>query len=174
MSDLRYPIGPFQKKPSISSQERDALIAHIAEVPVKLRAAVRSLSEPQIDTPYRPGGWSVRQVIHHVADSHMNSYIRFKLAATETDPPIKTYQEALWAELPDARTAPVEHSLALIDALHFRWALHLRTLDEIDFRRTMIHPANGVTTVDDLVQLYGWHGRHHTAHISELRARMGW
>ncbi|HLI30711.1 MAG TPA: putative metal-dependent hydrolase, partial [Terriglobia bacterium] len=146
----------------------------IEEVPARLRAAVKGLSDAQLDTPYREGGWTVRQVVHHLADSHMNSYVRFRLALTESEPTIKTYDQTRWAELRDARTAPVEPSLALLESLHKRWVLLLKSLEAADFSRTFRHPDRGTMTLDQNLALYAWHGRHHVAHITSLRERMGW
>jgi hypothetical protein len=172
-ADLRYPIGRFQRRDSVSESERRALVDAIAEAPAKLRAAVAGLGEQQLDTPYRPGGWTVRQVVHHVPDSHMNAFVRFKLALTEDEPTIKTYEEARWAELADAK-APIEPSLALLDNLHKRWIVLLNSLAPSDWPRTLRHPELGVLTLDGIVQLYAWHGRHHVAHITSLRERNGW
>ncbi|TSA15842.1 putative metal-dependent hydrolase [bacterium] len=174
MTDVRYPVGKFSPKPTISDSERNALIQEIADTPAKLREAVRKLSQEQLDTPYRPGGWTVRQVVHHVPDSHLNSYIRFKLAVTEDQPTIKPYKEHLWAELVDAKSSPIEPSLTLLESLHHRWAIFLRSLGAADFAKTVIHPENGIMNLDRLLQLYAWHGQHHVAHITALRERMGW
>lgn len=145
----------------------------IAELPAKLRAAVAGLNEKQIDTPYREGGWTVRQTVHHVADSHMNSFIRFRLALTEDNPTICAYNEALWAEIPDA-TEPIEISLTLLDSLHRRMYVMLRAFKQEDWKRTLVHPENGVMTLDQMLGLYAWHSKHHVAHVTELRKRMGW
>jgi uncharacterized damage-inducible protein DinB len=174
MTDLRYPIGKFEFKETITDQQRLEYIRQISETPAKLRAAVNGLNEQQLNTPYRDGGWMVKQVVHHIADSHMNAYIRFKLALTEQEPPIKTYEEQLWAELTDARDASIETSLSLLESLHTRWAMFLRSLTPEDFNRTFIHPQQGVRKLSMLLQLYAWHGRHHVAHITSLRERMGW
>lgn len=174
MSDLRYPVGKFVPKPALSDTERIALIQEIAETPAKLREAVRNLSQEQLDTPYRPGGWTVRQVVHHLPDSHLNSYVRFKLAVTEDQPTIKPYKEQLWAELVDAKSSPVEPSLTLLESLHHRWVVFLRSLSTADFAKTLNHPENGLMNLDRLLQLYAWHGRHHVAHITALRSRMSW
>jgi hypothetical protein len=174
MIDLRYPIGPFKYEGTLSSDGRDRLIAQIEEAPAKLRAAVDGLTGEQIDTPYRPGGWTVRQVVHHLPDSHLNSYVRFKLALTEHTPTIKPYDEASWAELEDARTAPIELSLALLESLHRRWVLMLRSMAAADFERTFNHPELGLVSLDKNVALYAWHGRHHVAQITSLRERMRW
>jgi hypothetical protein len=172
--DLRYPIGEYVAKTTLTPAERSEAIARIAEAPKRMREAVGGLSGGQLDTPYRPGGWTVRQVAHHVPDSHMNAFIRLKLALTENEPTIKPYEEQLWAQLPDARETPVEVSLALLDFLHLRWGILLRALQPSDFARRLVHPANGVMTVDNLVHHYAWHGQHHVAHITSLRQREGW
>jgi hypothetical protein len=172
--DLQYPIGRFDWRGQNSADDRRRLIDAIDQTPANLRAAVEDLSEQQVDTPYRPGGWTVRQVTHHVPDSHMNAYIRFRLALTEEEPTIKPYDESRWAELADARTAPVETSLALLEALHLRWAMLLRSLSEADFGRQFRHPEMGVVSLDKNLALYAWHGRHHVAHVMFLRERMGW
>ena len=174
MSDLRYPIGRFRPVTSLTPAERVTCIEQIAAAPEGLRRAVQGLDDRQLDTPYRPGGWTVRQVVHHVPDSHLNAYTRFKLACTEESPAIKTYDEARWAELAEARTAPIDVSLDLLTLLHRRWVLFLRTLGPADFARTVRHPEWGAPTVDFLLAQYAWHGRHHTAHITSLRDRMGW
>lgn len=174
MEDLQYPIGKFSPKGQISDSERREMIRQIEETPKRLREAVNGLSDQQLDTPYRPGGWTVRQVVHHLPDSHLNSYIRFKLAITENHPTIKPYEQHLWAELPEAKSAPIEMSLTLMDALHFRWVLFLKNLKTEDFAKTLNHPESGLMNLDRLLQLYAWHGRHHVAHITSLRKRMGW
>lgn len=173
MSDLRYPIGKFQEE-NVTPQRRSELIAAIANTPVKVRAAVLGLNETQLDTPYREGGWTVRQVVHHLPDSHMNAYIRLKWTLTEDEPTIKAYEEKLWAELPEASTAPLEISLALLEALHRRWIMQWLTLAPADFSRMWRHPQHGLRSLDWLLQIYAWHGAHHTAHITALRDRMGW
>jgi hypothetical protein len=172
--DLRYPIGQFQYDGPHTDEQRQRLIDQIAETPTRLRAAVEGLSPQQLDTPYRPGGWTVQQVVHHLPDSHLNSYIRFRLALTEDEPTIKPYYEERWAELDDARHAPIDISLALLEALHHRWVLLLRSLRTQEFARTFIHPELGLVSLDMNVSLYAWHGRHHVAHITSLRRRMGW
>ena len=172
--DLRYPVGEYVSKTSLAPNERAQLIDQIAEAPKRLREAVSGLTGSQLDTPYRPGGWTVRQLVHHVPDSHMNSYVRLKLALTENQPTIKPYEEQLWAELPDSRETPIEASLALLDLLHLRWVILLRALKPEEFARQLTHPANGPMTVDNLVHLYAWHGRHHVAHVTSLRQREGW
>ena len=174
MTDPRYPIGKFDYEGPPSEAQRKKLIDDIAHAPAALRAAIRGLSPQQLDTPYRDGGWTVRQVAHHVPDSHMNAYIRFKLALTEDEPTIKPYMEDRWAELPDTRSTPLEVSLALLDALHDRWVRLLRSLQPQDWQRTFRHPELGVMPLEKTVAMYAWHGRHHVAHITELRKRMGW
>jgi hypothetical protein len=171
--DLRYPIGKFERPAAITPELRTEWIDTIAAAPARYRAAVAGLSEAQLDTPYRPDGWTVRQVIHHVADSHMNSFIRFRLALTEDEPAVKPYDEAKWALLKDAGE-PVEVSLQLIDSLHHRWVVMLRSLDASAFSRTMRHPEMGVFDLNFLCALYAWHSRHHEAHITGLREREGW
>jgi len=172
--DLSYPIGRYEAEETIDEGRRARLIAEIAEAPVQLRLALTGLSEEQLDTPYRPGGWTVRQVVHHLADSHMNAYIRFKLGLTEAAPLIKTYDEKRWAEMPDARTGDVATSLALLDSLHRRWVRCLESLDAQAFRSTLRHPDLGLVSLDRMLGLYAWHGRHHVAHITSLRERMSW
>jgi len=173
--DLRYPVGRWEMPSGeLTANQRSELIAQIAETPARLRQAVEGLTEEQLDTPYRPGGWSVRQVAHHVPDSHLNSYARFKLALTENEPTIKTYHEDLWAELADSRATPVEVSLALLESLHHRWVILLRSIGDADWSRKLRHPEVGTITLDQLLTLYGWHGRHHVAHVTSLRQRLGW
>jgi uncharacterized damage-inducible protein DinB len=170
MTDLRYPVGKFQPEPELNDVSRQNLMRQIAEAPAKLREATKGLTEEQLDTPYRPGGWTVRQVVHHIPDSHMNAYIRFKLAVTEDEPLIRTYEEQLWAELPEAKSAEIELSLSLLDALHRRWVLFLRDLGPEMFTRKLRHPESGLQTVDRLLALYAWHGRHHVAHVLGSRS----
>lgn len=174
MSDLRYPIGKFQRISELPATERNVLIQQIADAPALLRDAVAGLSSEKLDTPYRLGGWTVRQVVHHLSDSHMNAYIRTRLALTESQPTIKPYDEKAWAELVDAREAPVENSLNLLESLHFRWVLLLRSLLPTDFLRTLHHPEHGMISIDFLLQLYAWHGRHHVRQITSLRERLAW
>ena len=171
--DLRYPIGQFERPAAVTPELRREWIDTIAAAPARYRDAVRGLSDAQLDTQYRPEGWTVRQVVHHVADSHMNSFIRFRLALTEDEPTIKPYDEAKWALLKDA-AEPVEVSLALIDNLHHRWVVMLHAIEEGDFARTLRHPASGLMNLDTLLALYAWHSRHHEAHITRLRDRLGW
>src|SRR5689334_9810728 len=160
MDDLRYPIGKFTFTENPSETDREQTIAAITEAPANDRAAVSGLSAEQLETPYRPGGWTVRQVVHHVFDSHLNSYTRFRLALTEDEPLIKPYDEAAWAELTDAKTAPVEVSLTLLEALHARWVMLLNSLSSSDWQRTFRHPELGVVSLEKNVQLYAWHGKH--------------
>jgi len=175
MSDsLRYPVGPFDIKSEPNVTERLQLIDQLAETPSRLRVAVRGMSDEQLDTPYRPGGWTVRQVVHHVPDSHLNSYVRFKLALTEEEPTIRPYMEDRWATLEDSRITPLEVSLNLLEALHERWVLLLRSLSTEDFERTFRHPDLGLVSLNKNLALYAWHGRHHIAHITSLAKRMGW
>jgi uncharacterized damage-inducible protein DinB len=175
MSDLRYPIGKFERRDTLNPDERSAMIEIIAAAPARMREAVSGLSDAQLDTPYREGGWSVRQVVHHVPDSHLNAYVRLKLALTENDPLIRPYDEALWANLDDSTLTPVEVSLTLLESLHTRWVMLLRSMKEEDFRRTLRHPDHsGILTLDWLVSMYAWHSRHHVAHITALRERMAW
>lgn len=173
MADPRFPIGPEPTPLSLSPAQRAEAIAHIRGLPADLRAAVAGLDAAQLDTPYREGGWTVRQVVHHVADSHINAYVRTKLTLTEENPTVKPYQEQLWAELPDSRLDP-ELSLALLERLHTRWVAVLEGLKPEDFQRPLTHPVGGQWTLDTLLGIYAWHGRHHVAHITELRKARGW
>jgi hypothetical protein len=172
--DVRYPIGKFSWAGTQTVEERNRRIDEIAATPARMRKAVAGLNTTQLDTPYRDGGWTVRQVAHHLPDSHMNSYIRFKFALTEHEPTIKPYDEARWAELIDGRTAPIEPSLSLLEGLHQRWTLLLTSLSEEDVKRRFHHPELGVVTIDQYIALYAWHGAHHVAHITSLRERKGW
>jgi hypothetical protein len=174
VSDLSYPIGRFVWEGPGPAADRGRRIDEIASAPRALRVAVSGLTDAQLDTPYRPGGWTVRQVAHHVPDSHMNAYVRFKLAVTEDSPTIKPYDEAAWAELADVRTVPVATSLALLAAIHERWVAFLRSLGEADWARAFRHPELGVVPLEKNLALYAWHGRHHVAHVTALRERMGW
>jgi len=172
--DVRYPVGKFKFPETVSPDDRRKFVGEIAEAPFRLREAVKGLGEAELDTPYRPGGWTVRQVVHHLPDSHLNSYIRFRWALTEEEPTIKAYYEDRWAELPDARTAPVEVSLKLLESLHSRWVGLLRSLNDQDWERSFRHPELGLLRLEQNAALYAWHGRHHVAHIAGLRERMGW
>jgi hypothetical protein len=174
MEKLQYPIGKFQYEGVVTAEQRDIWIKEIAEAPQRLRLAVQGLSDSQLDTPYRPDGWTIRQVVHHVADSHMNSYIRFKLALTEDLPTIKPYDEAKWAKLSDSVYLPVEISLQLLDTLHLRWVDVLRSITVEAFNRSFIHPESGETLLAKNLGIYAWHGNHHIAHITNLRDRMDW
>ena len=174
MSDLRYPIGKFTTEGVALAAERAHFIEQIERTPAELRAAVQGLSREQLDTPYRLGGWTVRQVVHHLPDSHMNSVIRFKLALTEEEPTIKPYDEDLWARLGDVRNTPVEVSLRLLESLHERWVALLRSLRDEDWARKFRHPELGMVSLETNLALYAWHGRHHVAHITALRERLGW
>lgn len=174
MDDLRYPIGRFAHDGPVTDADLARWIADIESLPSNLRAAVAGLDDAQLDTPYRPGGWTVRQVVHHVGDSHLNALARFKLALTEDTPTIKPYAEARWADLADHRL-PAEYGLALVEALHARWVPLLRSLDRVALARTYVHPEKGRTlALDWTVGMYAWHGRHHVAHITTLREREGW
>jgi DinB family protein len=172
-ADLRYPVGRFDVATPVTPEMRTPAITALAELPTRLRAAVDRLSDPQLDTPYRPGGWTVRQVVHHVADSHVNAFIRLKLALTEHEPTIKPYDQDAWAPLPDARL-PIETSLRIVDGIHARLTEILRSLEPNQFARRFHHPEIGTVTIDSFVQSYAWHSRHHVAHITALREREGW
>jgi len=172
--DIRYPIGRGKLEGEITSERRLKWIDDIEEAPALLRASVEGLTEEQLDTPYREGGWTPRQIVHHLCDTNINSYVRFKLAATEEEPTVKVWDETNWAQLLDARTAPVEVSLALLDHLHIRWVIFLRNLTEADLARAFRHPAAGVVSLAKNLHSYSWHCRHHTAQITGLREREGW
>jgi hypothetical protein len=174
MSNLQYPVGKFEFVSSTTQDQRRTLIDSMAAAPTRLRAAVASLSSEQLDEAYRPEGWTVRQVVHHLADSHLNAYTRFKLGLTETEPTIKPYDENRWAQLEDGRHADPEVSLALFETLHRRLVIFLRSVQPDEFPRKLNHPEFGVVSLDWLLQDYEWHGRHHIAHITSLRARKGW
>ena len=174
LEQLRYPLGRFQEEPPPTRQQHAEWVGVIEALPGELRDQVQDLSASQLATPYRPGSWSVCQVVHHLADSHLNAYLRTKLALTEDTPVIKPYDEAAWAELPDARATSLESSLSLLAALHERWVAALRALDQGSLLRTLHHPEDGPMTVSRVIQGYAWHSRHHLAHISTLRARLGW
>jgi hypothetical protein len=174
MTDLRYPIGKFTYDGTLTEDQKQKFLDDIARTPANLRAAVKGLSQQQLDTPYRPDGWTVRQVTHHVPDSHLNAYVRFKLALTEQDPTIKPYAEDRWAQLADTQATPVEVSLALLDSLHDRWVRLLRSLKPEDWKRTFRHPELGLVSLEKNLAIYSWHGRHHVAHITSLRERSAW
>jgi hypothetical protein len=174
MSDLRYPIGKFSHPGPVTEDDKKKFLDDIGQTPARLRAAASGLSPQQLDTPYRPDGWTLRQVVHHVPDSHLNAYVRFKLALTEEEPTIKPYAEDRWAELPDTGLTPIEVSLALLDSLHDRWVRLLRSLKPEDWKRTFRHPELGVLTLEKTLSIYAWHGRHHVAHVTALREREGW
>ncbi len=173
--DLRYPIGKYYPPQDITKQVMEEWMAIIAALPTQLELAVKNLNDDQLDCPYREGGWSVRQVVHHLADSHMNAYIRFKLALTEESPTIKPYKEELWAELADSKYGTLEDSMALLKALHSRWSHVLQNITGDEWLRTFNHPENKRTyTLQFVLGLYAWHSQHHTAHVTHLRKRMGW
>lgn len=174
MKNLQYPIGKFERVDKASDEQRAEWIKQIEETPTELRSAVEGLSAEQLDTPYRPGGWTVRQVVHHLPDSHMNSYIRFKLALTEENPIIKPYMEDRWAQLNDYHVTPVEVSLTLLESLHQRWVTLLSSLQDTQFSLTFTNPESGALSLETALGLYAWHGRHHIAQITSLRRRMGW
>lgn len=174
MDDLRFPIGNFKYHGPLTEDQKNIFLEEIAQTPAQLRAAVKGLSETQLDTPYRPQGWTVRQVIHHLPDSHLNSYVRCKLALTEDDPTIKPYAEDRWAQLADTKITPVEVSLSLLESLHERWARLLRSLTPEEWKRTFRHPELGSVPLEKTLAIYAWHGKHHVAHITELRKRMAW
>ncbi len=175
LNELRFPIGKFHwPTASLSSVEREVAVNIVARTPSDLRLAVAGLSPAQFDTPYRPDGWTVRQVVHHLADSHMNAYVRFKLALTEDEPTVKPYEEALWAKLSDVKETQADVSLNLLVALHIRWVNLLRSLGDGEYARTLRHPEHGKIRLDQLLAMYAWHGSHHVAHITSLRRRSGW
>ena len=174
VSDPRYPIGKFVRPSVIDTPHRRVSIATLAALPENLRAAVDGLNEAQIDTPYREGGWTVRQLVHHVADSHMNAYVRTRLALTEDWPTIKPYDQKLWAELSDTRTLPIDVSLDLLESLHRRWVALLESLTAEEWKRGYVHPESGRQTLEEVAALYDWHSRHHAAHITALRKSRGW
>jgi hypothetical protein len=174
VDDLRYPVGHFSAPASSLPGIRAAHINTLRLLSERLRAAVAGLNDAQLDTPYRDEGWTLRQVVHHIGDSHINAYIRFKLALTEDWPTIKPYDEAAWANLPDSRWLPIAGSLALIETLHGRWVTLLEAMTEDDFRKGYTHPERGRQHLAHALAMYDWHSRHHTAHIASLRARQGW
>ena len=172
--DPRYPIGAFEMPAPVTLARRQQAIDELALTPAKLRAAANGLSDSQLDTPYREGGWTVRQVVHHVPDSHLNAYVRLKLALTEEKPTIKPYDQEAWANLADSRLTPIEVSLTLLSTVHDRWDRLWRSMKSEQFARVLVHPEHGERNMDWLLFLYEWHGRHHTAHITELRKQKGW
>ena len=178
MADLRYPIGKFEWIPAENEEQmakrRLQYTDVLAQLPHNLTAAVKGLDAQQLDTPYRPEGWTVRQVVHHVPDSHLNAYVRFKLALTEDHPTIRPYDEAKWAQLPDSAITPIDVSLQLLAGLQSRWVDLVRSMQPSDFARTLLHPQRGSLTLDQMLAMYAWHSAHHTAHITSLRQRMGW
>jgi uncharacterized damage-inducible protein DinB len=175
LEKLRYPVGEFSPQPVYSASDAESYISAIEQFPAKLTKEVENLSDNQLDTPYRDGGWTIRQVVHHVVDSHLNSYTRFKLTLTEETPTIKTYFEDRWAELPEAKTGPIELSLPLLTSLHKRWVVMLKNLTKQQLERTLFHPElKREMTLYELLHLYGWHCEHHLAHITELKKRMRW
>jgi hypothetical protein len=174
MTDLQYPIGKFHFAGPLTEDQKQTCLTDISQTPANLRAAVTGLSEQQLDTPYRPGGWTIRQVVHHVPDSHLNAYVRFKLALTEEEPTIKPYAEDRWAVLADSQSTPIEVSLMLLESLHTRWMRLLGSLAAADWKRTFRHPELGVVSLEKNLALYAWHGRHHVAHVTSLRERNGW
>jgi hypothetical protein len=173
-ADLSFPTGKFHRPPKLDPEARARAIDVVAETPARMREAVRGLTDAQVETPYRPGGWTVRQVVHHVPDSHLNAYCRFKLALTEDAPTIKPYDEAKWALLPDVAAVPITTSLTLLESVHERWVAILRAMQPSDFDRLLTHPETGRQSLDQVLALYAWHGPHHIAHVTKLRERMGW
>jgi uncharacterized damage-inducible protein DinB len=167
--DPRFPTGKLTFDPDVTGDKRRRWIESIRTTPAKLRAAVSGITERQLDTPYREGGWTIRQVVHHIPESHSNAFIRFKLALTEDAPTIKPYDEDAWAKLPDVSRAPIESSLALVEALHVRWVTLLDVMQDADFRRPLMHPERGQITLDTLLQIYAWHGPHHIGHVEIVR-----
>jgi len=174
MPDPRYPIGKFSFEGPLTAEQKKQYLNDIEQTPARLRTAVRGLSDEQLNTPYRDGGWTVRQLAHHVPDSHMNAYIRFKLALTEDEPTTRPYMEDRWAELLESKQAPIDVSLALLDSLHQRWTMVLRNIPDADWKRTFRHPEMGLLSLEKTLALYAWHGRHHVAHVTTLREKMGW
>ena len=171
---LRYPIGKFTPQESYTTDEINALIARIESLPGRIESLVKNFNAAKFDTSYREDGWTARQVLHHIPDSHMNAYIRFKLALTEDEPTIRPYMEDRWAELPESKQAPIDVSLALLDSLHQRWTLVLRNISDADWKRTFRHPELGTLSLEKNLALYAWHGRHHVAHVTTLREKVGW
>lgn len=179
VNKLSFPIGPEEQDKyagePFSVPVRDELIGHIRYLPAQLDYAIQNLDEHQLDTPYRPEGWTVKQLIHHIADSHINAYVRFKLGLTEDNPTIKPYDQDAWAKMADVDRSPVNISITLLHSLHNRWYLLLESLKESDWKRTVVHPERNITmTIWDMLKSYSWHSRHHLAHIMQLRVRMNW
>ena len=174
MPDPRYPIGKFSFDGTLTPEQKKQYLNDIEQTPARMREAVRGLSDQQLNTPYREGGWTVRQLAHHIPDSHMNAYIRFKLALTEDEPTIRPYMEDRWAELPESKQAPIDVSLTLLDSLHQRWTMVLRNIPDADWKRTLRHPEMGLLSLEKTLALYAWHGKHHVAHVTTLREKMGW
>jgi uncharacterized damage-inducible protein DinB len=174
MADPRYPIGKFSYNGPPTAEDKKKYLDEIEQTPPRFRSALAGLSDEQLNTPYRDGGWTLRQLAHHLPDSHMNAYVRFKLALTEDEPTIKPYMENLWAELPEAKSAGIEVSLALLDSLHRRWMLMLRQFGDAEWKRTFRHPELGAMSLEKTVALYAWHGKHHVAHVTSLKKEMGW
>lgn len=173
IENIIYPIGRGELEEEITPERRDSWIKDLEDAPGLLRAAVKGLTEAQLDIPYREGGWTLRQIVHHIADSNINSYVRFKLAVTEEHPTIKTWEQSDWAVLHDAITTPVDVSLNLLDNLHHRWVVFLRSLGEEEMTRTFVHPEGGVVSVEENIWNYSWHTRHHTSQITTARERKG-
>lgn len=174
LEKLKYPIGKYQLEEKINKTSIENWIKEIESLPQKLSDAVKSLSADQLQTPYRPDGWTIQQVIHHIADSHMNAYLRFKLALTENKPMVKPYDEKLWAELPDSKLVDINVSLDLIKSLHKRWTILLRQLSEEELKKEFLHPESGMKNLKETICNYAWHGNHHLAHITSLKQRMNW
>lgn len=173
-TELAYPIGTFHYSEAITPQQRKLWIEELRKLPSELRNTVEGLSDERLETPYRPAGWTVRQVVHHLPDSHMNSYVRFRIALTEDSPSIRAYREAEWAQLSDARFGPIEPSLQILDGLHARWTALLEKLTDDEFGCTFHHPELREVRLDWALGLYAWHSRHHLAHIQNLGRRMNW
>ena len=171
--DLRFPLGKFDKSIEITPELRKEFIQTIAQLPTNLEKAVSGLNDEQLETPYRPEGWTIRQTVHHVADSHLNAYTRFKLALTEDMPTIRPYAENRWAELADSKM-PIDVSLKIVEGIHARWTNLLESMSDADFQKQLNHPESGAWTLEKMLALYEWHSRHHTAHITKLRERNGW
>ena len=174
LEKLKYPIGRYQVDDKIDKAAIDKFIKEIELLPERLADAVRGLNLQQLKTPYRQEGWTVQQVVHHIADSHLNAYIRFKLALTESKPIVKPYDEKLWAELPDAKLIDINVSLSFIDSLHKRWVILLKQLKSKDFDKEFLHPESGMKNLKETLCLYAWHSNHHLAHITTLKQRMNW